>query len=147
MTARRMEALYSGRQMFTEGFSRQWMQDFMEEIWELLGREQMEIPEKLREILIYIQENYYRKISLSDVADRFFFNPSTVSRMFVKNLGINYIEYLNSLRLEKAKEMLETSYSSIAEVAERTGFENTSYFSRQFKKKYGVSPQEYRKSK
>ncbi len=147
MTARRMEALYSGRQMFTEGFSRQWMQDFMEEIWELLGREQMEIPEKLREILIYIQENYYRKISLSDVADRFFFNPSTVSRMFVKNLGINYIEYLNSLRLEKAKEMLETSCSSISEVAERTGFENTSYFSRQFKKKYGVSPQEYRKSK
>lgn len=67
--------------------------------------------------------------------------------MFVKYLGINYIEYVNTLRLEKAKEMLGNSKMNVSEVAERTGFESLSYFSKQFKKKYGVSPQDFRKNK
>lgn len=66
---------------------------------------------------------------------------------FVKYLGINYIEYVNTLRLEKAKEMLGNSKMNVSEVAERTGFESLSYFSKQFKKKYGVSPQDFRKNK
>ncbi|KMW14511.1 response regulator transcription factor [Enterocloster citroniae] len=143
----KMEELYSGKLMFTKKFAQRWIKEFMEEIWEISGAEAVEIPDKLREVLYYIQKNYNKKISLSEVSDQFYFNASTVSRMFVKYLGINYIEYVNTLRLEKAKEMLGNSKMNVSEVAERTGFESLSYFSKQFKKKYGVSPQDFRKNK
>lgn len=145
--ADRMEELYSGKLMFSRRYSINWLKAFLEEIWELTGQETQEVPEKLREILHYIQGNYHKKISLSEVAERFYFNSSTVSRMFVKYMGINYIEYINTLRLEKAREMLDDSNISISEAAVKTGFENVSYFSKRFKKKYGISPQDYRNNK
>lgn len=143
----KMEELYSGKLMFTNAFAERWTKYFLEEIWEISGAKAEEIPDKLREVLHYIQENYHKKISLSEVSDKFYFNASTVSRMFVKYLGINYIEYVNNLRLEKAKDMLMNSKMNVSEVAEKNGFESLSYFSKQFKKKYGVSPQDYRKNK
>lgn len=141
----KMGEIYSDLFLFTREYSCKWLENFFEEIWNRVQKEDTEIPDKLRKILCYIQGNYEKKISLSDVAKRFYFNSSTVSRMFVKYLGINYIDYLNTLRLEKAKELLELPEISISLAAEKTGFESLSYFSKQFKKKYGISPQEYRK--
>ena len=142
---KRISELYSGGTLFSIVGSLRWLEGFGEEIWNVLQDEEAAAPEKLQQILYYIQDNYNQRISLSEVAEKFHFSTSTVSRMFVRYMNVNYIDYINQLRFEKAKELLELSELSVSEIAEQTGFESLSYFSRQFKKKYGVSPQEYRR--
>ncbi len=142
---RRVSELYSGEILFSIADSLQWVESFGEEIWNVLQDDEAAVPEKLQQMLHYIQENYNRRISLADVAERFHFNTSTVSRMFVRYLNVNYIDYINQLRFEKARELITLSELSISEIAEQTGFESLSYFSRQFKRKYGITPQEYRR--
>lgn len=139
-----MAVIYSEKNVFAKTFCKKWLENFCQEIYDLMKEGNDQIPEKLKQILHYIQNNYFKKISLTQVADKFYFNSSTVSRMFVKYLGINYIDYVNSLRLEKAKELLDVLEISISDVAERTGFESQSHFSKQFKKKYGISPKKYK---
>ena len=66
-------------------------------------------------------------------------------KFFKQTTGMGFIEYLNSYRLETAAQMLSASNDNILDIAEKTGFENLSYFNRSFKKKFGLSPGQYRK--
>ncbi|HZK26497.1 MAG TPA: helix-turn-helix transcriptional regulator, partial [Thermoclostridium sp.] len=73
-------------------------------------------------------------------------STSYLSRMFKKELGVNFIDYLNGLRVEKAKELLIDSQYKTYEVAEEVGISDAHYFSRLFKKYEGISPTEFRDS-
>jgi two-component system response regulator YesN len=66
--------------------------------------------------------------------------------MFKKELGINFIDYLNGLRIEKAKELLMDPKYKTYEVAEKVGINDAHYFSRLFKKYVGISPTEFKDS-
>lgn len=72
-------------------------------------------------------------------------SPVYLSRLFKKEEGINFIDYLNQYRIEVAKKLLQDIRYHIIEVADLSGFHNTRYFSKIFKKAVGITPSEYRK--
>lgn len=100
----------------------------------------------MRKAVDYIQEHYSEQITLNDVAEHVYVSTSYLSRMFKKELGKNFVDYLNGLRIEKAKELLVDPRYKTYEVAEIVGIPDAHYFSRLFKKYEGLSPTEYRDS-
>ena len=93
----------------------------------------------------YIAANYREDLTLSGIAAQFYLNPYYLSRLFKRITNMNLVEYINSVRLRAAKDMLETTPMKIAEVAEASGFSTTAHFTRMFKAATGLPPQQYRK--
>ena len=95
----------------------------------------------------FIKNNYTNKISLSDAAEYCGVSNEHLSRIFKKQVGRGFNEYLCSFRLKRAEEMLvnQTGFS-ISDIAFRCGFNDSNYFSSSYKKFYGISPSERRKN-
>lgn len=91
----------------------------------------------------YIIQNFHRDLSLEEVANHVFLNHIYFSRIFKQTLGINYIDYLTQLRIQKAIELLESRQYKIHEITEKVGYLNSKYFTRLFKQTTGVSPKDY----
>lgn len=100
----------------------------------------------LRKAVEYLQMHYSEQITLNEVAEYAFVSTYYISRMFKKELGKNFVDYLNEIRLEKAKELLKDVKFKTYEVAELVGIPDAHYFSRLFKKHEGLTPTEYRDS-
>ena len=95
--------------------------------------------------LEYINSHYQEpELSVEQVSEVIHISPSYFSRMFREVSELSFPEYVNNLRLNYASELLKTKRLSVKEVAQKAGFSGTSYFSAQFKKKYGTSPSSYR---
>lgn len=95
--------------------------------------------------LEYINSHYQEpELSVEQVSEVIHISPSYFSRMFREISELSFPEYVNNLRLNYASELLKTKRLSVKEVAQKAGFSGTSYFSAQFKKKYGISPSSYR---
>lgn len=101
----------------------------------------------LREAVRYIDDNYDREdISLNKVAETVGLSQNHFSSIFSQEMGMTFIEYLISRRMEKAKELLRTTQMRSSEVAYRVGYKDPHYFSSTFKKIQGMTPREYRTS-
>ncbi|MFA7372098.1 MAG: AraC family transcriptional regulator [bacterium] len=98
----------------------------------------------VKDIMKYVEERYVERIALDDLAAFVSLSPSYLSSLFKRITGTSVVSYINSIRVEKAKELLNDSKLRINDVAERVGFEDTYYFSRIFKKLEGLSPLHYR---
>ncbi|HOA54118.1 MAG TPA: response regulator transcription factor [Clostridiales bacterium] len=98
----------------------------------------------LRKAVEYIHEHYHEQITLNEVAEHTFVSTYYISRMFKKEMGKNFVDYLNELRMEKARELLKDVRYKTYEVAEKVGIPDAHYFSRLFKKYVGMTPTEYR---
>ncbi|WP_176541104.1 MULTISPECIES: AraC family transcriptional regulator [unclassified Bacillus (in: firmicutes)] len=145
--------LFKGKNMFEElsqirepGRIIKW---FTEEvicpyIQKIEGRMNMELKRVIEKVVIKIQDNYMYDISLESCADEVGTNPYSLSKAFKQIIGINFIDYLTQLRIEKAKELLIHSDMKINDIAESVGYRH-SYFNRIFKKQIGVPPSQYRK--
>lgn len=96
--------------------------------------------------LEYIHVNYPNDISQQTLCDLVHTNRTTLNRKFKEQVGMTSIGYLLHYRLKIACEALTHTGLSIAEISEATGFQYDTYFIRQFTKKMGVSPTEYRKA-
>ena len=92
----------------------------------------------------YLNDNISEPIRLSDLSEKFSYSLSSIKRIFKNETGYTVIDYLNNIRIEKAKEMLVHSDSSVEDIAVTLGFSNAYYFSNCFKKKIGESPSKYR---
>jgi two-component system response regulator YesN len=99
------------------------------------------IVEKAKE---YIHQKGGRDISLEEVAQYVDISPYYFSKLFKEEAGENFIEYLTSFRIEKAKQMLLSGTGSIKEICIDAGYADPNYFSRIFKKIVGCTPTEYR---
>ena len=93
----------------------------------------------------YIAENIDKRFGISDICDYIGYSKSTLLGAFKKKYGKTVNDYVTELRLERAKNLLSESGRTICEVAGLSGFNDQSYFSKVFSKKYGISPTEYRK--
>ena len=87
------------------------------------------------------------KIMIADMAALVGFSESHFMRYFKETIGTSFIDYLKEYRLTMAARLLHASDSSILDISEEVGFENLSYFNRAFKKRYHVTPSQYRKSR
>lgn len=95
----------------------------------------------------YIDQNYFQKnLTIEDVSRKVFFHPSYLRLLFKKEMGITINEYITSIRMEKAKELLSKNRLSNSDVAERVGYSDAAYFSKCFKKYYKVNPSDFEKS-
>jgi len=94
----------------------------------------------------YINNFFGKEITLEDVSRTVNVSPNYFSKLFKEETGENFIDYLTSVRMKKAKELLEEGNYSIKETCYLVGYGDPNYFSRIFKKVVGVSPSEFRGS-
>jgi len=100
----------------------------------------------LRKAIDYIHEHYNEQVTLNEVAENIYVSTFYISRMFKKELGKSFVDYLNDVRIEKSKELLKDVRYKTYEVAEIVGIPDPHYFSKLFKKYSGMTPSEYRES-
>ena len=100
--------------------------------------------ELIHSVCEYLSSNYREDVSLNELAAYFYVSPPYLSRRFREKTGNTLGEYLEDIRMEKAREYLEQSESLIIEVAEQVGYLDPNYFAKVFKKKYHLSPSDYR---
>ncbi len=108
-------------------------------------RKHSQIVEQVKSIV----ERRYREesLTLQTIAGEMYMNPDYIGKMFKKETGEKFTQYIIGFRIQKALELIERGGYSIASLAEETGFgDNASYFSKVFKKHTGFSPSEYKKS-
>ncbi|SHE39354.1 two component transcriptional regulator, AraC family [Seinonella peptonophila] len=99
---------------------------------------------KVQIALEYIHEYYKQDLSLEDCAASIQMNPSYFSYVFKQEMGVNFIDYLTHLRIEKAKELMESTNQHLYEISQQVGYSDHKYFSRIFKRIVGVTPSGYR---
>lgn len=118
----------------------------------LVSRQQQEgenaatnIPEEIEAAAAYFNEHYNTKISVEQYAESLHISTNWFIRNFKQHMKISPAQYLLSLRMVNAQSLLENTDYSVGEIAEIVGYDNQLYFSRVFKKEYGISPAQYRK--
>ena len=99
----------------------------------------------VQQIMKYMESHYREKISLDQIAENMYLSPFYISKLFKSETGDTPINYLISLRMEKAKELLDRNPSlSIQQTAAQVGYEDAYHFSKLFKKYFGLSPMYYK---
>lgn len=93
----------------------------------------------------YVNRHYQNKLTLNEIAESLHVNPAYLSTLFRQEMGIRFSEYLCAKRIREARHLLAESNYSMTEIALRCGFEDQSYFTRQFKKSEGATPTRYRR--
>jgi AraC-like DNA-binding protein len=99
---------------------------------------------KMTDVYTFIRENYFKPISLEDVAKIAKMSPFSFSRYFKKNCGACFVEYLNRVRTNKACYLLRETEYQVQDIALECGFGSISNFNKQFRKAEGLSPRDYR---
>ncbi|MBS4210496.1 response regulator [Bacillus sp. FJAT-50079] len=105
---------------------------------------QQSCPDILFNCKKILDEQYKLDLTLTMIAQMVGVTPSYLSRLFKKEVGINFVDYLQQIRINKAKDLLNIPNMKILEVSEMVGFNNAEYFSRIFKRFTGITPQNYR---
>lgn len=98
----------------------------------------------VRQARLYISKHYAERLSLQEVADHCYVSQWHLSKLLNRHLGQTFYDLLNSVRIQRARELLENPALRISEIAEQVGYADTAHFSRVFKKLEQVSANEYR---
>ncbi|SHJ70484.1 response regulator transcription factor [Parasporobacterium paucivorans] len=101
--------------------------------------------ETMLSALHYIDKHYNENISLSDVADKIFISKNYLCDLFKKELNTTFIDYVTSMRIEKAKYLLTQTNMKMYEISKEVGYNDYAYFSQIFKRYTGITLSNYRK--
>lgn len=96
------------------------------------------------EIRRYIAQHYKDDLSLQDVAGAMRYSDAYFCKIFKKYFNRSFIVYLNELRIEKAKKMLDDAVRNIKEISSDVGYRDANYFAKVFKRLTGMTPSDYR---
>lgn len=110
------------------------------------GRQLLPYLERLSPVLLYINENLMKPLTREELAATLHLSPSHFYALFKEGLGVSPTEYVHSLRLRHAQRLLLNTNLYMSEVGARSGYPDEYHFSRVFKKRFGLSPLQYRKS-
>ncbi|MDD6058718.1 MAG: response regulator [Clostridiales bacterium] len=113
----------------------------------VVGNKENTYKRCVEQAMEYIKAQYHKSITLDDVSRQVNVSPYYFSKLFKDETGENFIDYLTSMRMEKAKELLMTTDKSMKEICSQVGYQDPNYFSRAFKKNVGVTPTEYKEGK
>ncbi|MBI9106730.1 MAG: helix-turn-helix domain-containing protein [Spirochaetales bacterium] len=105
---------------------------------------QMKDLSRISGVLSFLEQNTDRFVSISEITEFSAMSESTVLRLFNKTTGFSPIEYHSRLRIQKVCHLLSTTSKTITEIAFDTGYGDSNYLSRQFKKIMGMAPRDYR---
>lgn len=135
----------------SEHHSKEDKQKFIKEVFESItnyisARRKNQNQKVYDRIVAYIHDNYSSDISLNSVGEAIGLSIQYISWIFKETSGINFIDYLNNYRVQKAKELLTAPGLSVNEIGQRVGFNNTNNFIRVFKKYEGVTPGQYKET-
>lgn len=131
-------------QLGNVGELQEWLIRFIEKAGSLM--EQISKQSKNVEIVNaqkYVRLRLDQKITLEEAANHLHLNPSYFSRLFKKETGENFIEYVTRIKMEKAKELLIESNKTIETISQMLGYDNKGYFVKLFKQHYGVIPSKF----
>jgi two-component system response regulator YesN len=127
---------------------RTWIFKVLDYVFHVILLEQKGIQDnEINTVLNYLEKNYYKKITLEEVAEYINISPFYLSKIFKKYTGVNFIEYLTNLKIEKAKELLEYTDMPVINIAIELSFNEPNYFARVFRKTAGMAPSKYREAK
>jgi len=98
----------------------------------------------VNEIKAYIDQYYYKEIKISLFTEKYFLSREYLMKLFKEEFGYGIYEYVQKVRMEKAKELLNDPMLKIQDISEMVGYSNNHYFSKAFKNYYHLSPTEYR---
>ncbi len=123
---------------------------FCELLGQFLPEEQRQEPRRneskhIAAIETYINANYHQRVTLSDVASHVFLSTRQVTRILQREYGCSLSHLLMEKRLAQAQMLLKNTSFSVAQVASRVGLASENYFFVVFKKRYGITPLQYRK--
>jgi len=108
---------------------------------------EQQIDERLCAVINYLNKHFYERLDIDQCAQMLCLSSGRFAHIFKDSTGVSPYAYVLNLRMEKAAELLALSCVPVAEVAYKVGFDNPLYFSKMFKKQYGVSPTVFRKEK
>lgn len=122
-----------------------WLVQFFLDVNTIISYHRGDQNEKLiNEMKNYIKKNFSEGITLNQLAQKLNFSSGYLSRLFQEEVGKSFTDYLNMIRVNKAKELLKTTDLKVYQIADEVGFTDSYYFSSWFKKIVGVSPTTYR---
>ena len=109
------------------------------------GRQPVETRDRrMLIVLMLVEDSARRQLLMGDIARAVNLSPGRLAHLFKSEMGVSPQRYINSLRLEMARECLENGVLSVKEIASEVGIPNVSRFCRSFKARYGTTPKEYR---
>lgn len=118
---------------------------FFLNITELLKTESIyALDDVVEKIKIYMEHNYQKNLTQDFIASLFYLNRSYLSTLFRQKTGMKFIDHLNEIRIEHAKEILTSSDKKMYQISKAVGYDNPKYFFRIFKKRTGITPEQYR---
>jgi two-component system response regulator YesN len=101
---------------------------------------------KVRVAISFVDDNLHRDIYVAEVAHLVGLSRSRFCHLFKSEVGLSLIQYLKKARMERARQILQTSFAPIKAVAVDVGYNDPTHFEREFKKASGVTPLQYRRA-
>lgn len=112
-----------------------------------LNHHKKESVDIVAKVVRYVDENFAEPLKIIDIAERFFVNSAYLGQQFTKKKGYSLNHYINTVRIEKAQELLSNTNHRIYEIALETGYDDPNYFSSKFFEYTGKTPSEFRSDK
>lgn len=100
--------------------------------------------DKIQEVILYILNYPEDNLKQKSIANKLYINSSYLSTVFMAHTGIRFVDYLTKVKLKRAAFLLKSTDMRIIDIAERLNYKDIGYFSKLFKKQYGMTPSEYR---
>ena len=120
-------------------------EDNIREYEKFLERSMSESRNEVAAVKNYIYQHYGEDLNLEMLAEKVYLSSGYLSFIFKKETGMNLNRFIKVFRMEKAGEFLHDTNMKVAQISEKVGFANVSYFCRSFREYYGCSPESYRK--
>lgn len=150
-----LENLYRLKELQKENDSEFQTRNILSETWSLLIKEIQENPDKriitgaeqtnrLRNMIAFINQHYFEKITLSEIAKTAGVSEREAARCFKKSIGQSPMEYLMEYRLNQSKKLLLETDRTITDICQQCGFSDSAYFGKIFRRFYGMTPSGYR---
>lgn len=144
-----LEALYGVEEQLSECYEQNdylhFFSRWLDSLQSICEKRKDDFDPILQEVFHYIQENYAAELTLERMAERLKLSSGYLSVYFKRKSGMNFLEYLNQVRIEKAKELLQLTELKVQEIGERVGYTSSNSFFRMFKKWTGLTPGDYRR--
>ena len=142
LLSRAVELIQLGKIEAAQGYVTAVLGEFLEQV-PLKNGDRSDVDTVIR-ILEYCKENFTQDITIRQVSEALYMSQSQISKIFAHKIKCNFREYINLLRVAKAKELLADSTQKVLDIMGACGFRNQSSFNRVFRDYCGVTPREYR---